>query len=98
MDCNNCPISCALWVLGVSTDELLGSNANRGADNGALSLKLTHRLHRIEALPPARKKLVLQTLDTLLKGASSWETTPSAKAGQGALLKGTVRPFLQRWP
>jgi hypothetical protein len=45
--------------------------ARGSAGNGALSLKLTRRLHRIEALPPARQKLVLQTLDTLLKGASS---------------------------
>jgi hypothetical protein len=29
------------------------------------------RLHRIEELSPARQKLVLQTLDTLLKGATS---------------------------
>jgi transcriptional regulator with XRE-family HTH domain len=58
-------------LLGVSADELLGSKPTRGAAGGALSLKLTRRLHRIEALPPARQKFVLQTLDTLLKGASS---------------------------
>jgi hypothetical protein len=54
-----------------ATDELLGSKVARGAASGPLSLKLTRRLHRIEELSPARQKLVLQTLDTLLKGASS---------------------------
>lgn len=58
-------------MLGVTTDELLGSRAMRGATNGPLSLKLTRRLHRIEELSPARQKLVLQTLDTLLKSAAS---------------------------
>lgn len=57
-------------VLGVTTDELLGSKALRGAGSAPLSLRLTRRLHRIEELSPARQKLVLQTLDTLLKGAS----------------------------
>jgi transcriptional regulator with XRE-family HTH domain len=57
-------------VLKVSADELLGLKKAKGAaGHGALSLKLTRRLQRIERLPPARQKLVLQTLDTLLKGA-----------------------------
>ena len=58
-------------ILGVSTDELLGSRPMRSAANGPLSLKLTRRLHRIEELSPARQKLVLQTLDTILKGPAS---------------------------
>lgn len=60
-------------ILQVSTDELLGlpTPKGTGAGHGELSLKLVRRLKGIEALPPARQKAVLQTLDFLLKGAGS---------------------------
>lgn len=56
-------------ALNVGTDELLGRKPAK-SHAGELSLKLTRRLHRIEALPPARQKMVLQTLDALLRGSS----------------------------
>ena len=60
-------------ILAVSTDELLGMPTTRATGNGhgELSLKLVRRLKGIEALPRARQKAVLQTLDFLLKGAGS---------------------------
>lgn len=35
-----------------------------------MSLRFTRRLNKLSELPPARQKFVLQTLDTVLKGAS----------------------------
>lgn len=62
-------------ILQVSADELLGMPTTRahGTCNGhgELSLKLVKRLKGIEALPRARQKAILQTLDFLLKGAGS---------------------------
>ena len=58
-------------TLSVSTDELLGTKAQRDSANGAMSLRFTRRLNKLSELPPSRQKFVLQTLDTLLKGASS---------------------------
>lgn len=59
-------------VLSVSTDELLGTRAQKGAANaGEISLRFARRINKLSELPPARQKLVLQTLDALLKGASS---------------------------
>lgn len=55
-------------ALKVGTDELLGVKSSRRT-NGVLSLKLTRRLQRIEALSPARQKLLLQTIDTFLRDA-----------------------------
>jgi len=59
-------------VLSVSTDELLGSKAQKSAGNsGEISLRLARRINKLSELPRARQKFVLQTLDALLKGASS---------------------------
>jgi transcriptional regulator with XRE-family HTH domain len=60
-------------ILQVSADALLGMPTTRanGNGHGELSLKLVKRLKGIEALPRARQKAVLQTLDFLLKGAGS---------------------------
>lgn len=55
-------------ALKVSTDELLGVKATKPG-NGALSLKLTRRLKKIEDLPPSQQKTLLLTIDTFLKGA-----------------------------
>ena len=58
-------------ALSASADELLGTKAQKGNAGGAMSLRLTKRLQKLDALPRARQKFVLQTLDALLKGASS---------------------------
>jgi transcriptional regulator with XRE-family HTH domain len=60
-------------ILNVSVDDLLAEPTARtnGNGHGELSLKLVRRLKCIEALPRARQKAVLQTLDFLLKGAGS---------------------------
>jgi transcriptional regulator with XRE-family HTH domain len=58
-------------ALSVSADELLGTKAQKGAANGAMSLRFTRRLNKLSELPPARQKFVLQTLDALLKSVSS---------------------------
>jgi len=55
-------------ALEVSTDELLGFKAPKDKSNG-VSLKILRRVKRIEALPPAQQKILLQTIDTFLKGA-----------------------------
>ena len=57
--------------LSVSADELLGTKPQKGTANGAMSLHFTRRLQKLDALPRAQQKFVLQTLDALLKGASS---------------------------
>lgn len=56
-------------ALGVSTDELLGTQAAKSSGEGQLSLKLTRRLQQIEQLPPVRQKVLLQTIDTFLRDA-----------------------------
>lgn len=58
-------------VLSVSADELLGTRAGKGSTDSAMSLRFTRRLNRLSTLPPAQQKFVLQTLDALLKSASS---------------------------
>jgi transcriptional regulator with XRE-family HTH domain len=58
-------------LLHVSVDELLGHKPSKA--NGASSLKLVRRLKAIEALPPQRQKLVLQTLDALLRDSQRHE-------------------------
>ena len=55
-------------ALEVSTDELLGFRIPKNKSNG-VSLKILRRVKKIEALPPAQQKTLLQTIDTFLKGA-----------------------------
>ena len=57
--------------LSVSADELLGTKPQKGTANGAMSLRFTRRLQKLDGLPRAQQKFVLQTLDALLKSASS---------------------------
>jgi len=45
--------------------------AGKGSAGSAMSLRFTRRLNRLSTLPPARQKFVLQTIDALLKSASS---------------------------
>lgn len=58
-------------ALSVSADELLGTRGQKAGTGAAMSLRLTRRLQKLDALPRARQKFVLQTLDALLKSASS---------------------------
>jgi len=55
-------------VFEVSTDELLGVKPFKSKDS-KVSLKLQRRMQKIDALPPAKQKLILQTIDTFIKGA-----------------------------
>lgn len=54
-------------ALKVSTDELLGMKAAKKA-NSEFDLKLVRRMQKIAQLPPAKQKMLLHTIDTLLKG------------------------------
>ncbi|OFZ18886.1 MAG: hypothetical protein A2X94_03175 [Bdellovibrionales bacterium GWB1_55_8] len=60
-------------ALGVSADELLGLKSSRSAavvhTSSGLSLKIVRRLAKIEQLPAAKQKALLQTLDLFLEGA-----------------------------
>lgn len=53
--------------LEVSADELLGLKISK-KKGGIPSLKLMRRLQKIEALPPAKQKILLQNIDMFLKG------------------------------
>jgi transcriptional regulator with XRE-family HTH domain len=55
-------------ALEVTTDELLGTKASK-KDGKKPSLRITQRLKKIEALPPAQQKTLFKTIDTFLKGA-----------------------------
>ena len=55
-------------ALEVSADELLGLTHSENKSN-VISLKLVRRMKRIEAMPPAKQKTVLKSIDMLLKGA-----------------------------
>lgn len=57
-------------ALSVSADELLGTKAQKASTGAAMSLRLTRRMQKLEALPRAQQKFVLQTLDVLLKSSS----------------------------
>lgn len=62
-------------ALGVTSDDLLGLSAVSPSD--ATSLRITRRLLKIEQLPPAKQKTVLQALDLALK-AVGVEESPKA--------------------
>ena len=57
-------------ALEVSTDQLLGLDHPRKAAP-AVSLNLLRRLERIERLPLGQRKLIVRTIDTLIKGVGS---------------------------
>jgi len=57
-------IRCAA-ILHVSTDELLGVSKSNTDDSP--SLRIMRRVQKIERLPPAKQKAVLQTLDLALQ-------------------------------
>ena len=55
-------------ALNVSADELLGIKPTKN-QNEEPNLALIRRMKRIEKLSPAKQKILLQTIDTFLKGA-----------------------------
>ena len=57
-------------ALEISTDELLGVKPFEGKDV-KVSLKLRRRLQKIDSLPPAKQKVILQTIDTYIKGVEA---------------------------
>ena len=55
-------------LFGISADEFLG--IEKPATNGQkVSVHLTKRMQKIQQLPKARQKVLLQTIDLFLKGA-----------------------------
>jgi len=57
-------------ALEVSTDELLGTKPLKDKDH-RLSLKLLRRMRKIEDLPAAKQKILLQNIDMFLKGVEA---------------------------
>jgi len=54
-------------ALSVTTDEILGLKAVATSRDDAASLRLVRRLRKIELLPPAKQKAIIQTLDMALQ-------------------------------
>lgn len=57
-------------TLGVSMEELIGAPPAANKKRGPTP-KLQQQIERIQRLPKAQQRMVMQTLDTLLKGASA---------------------------
>jgi transcriptional regulator with XRE-family HTH domain len=57
-------------ALEISTDELLGVKPFKNKEV-KISLKLQRRMQKIDALPPAKQKIILQTIDTFIKGVEA---------------------------
>ena len=58
-------------IFGVSTDEILGLKPRKASSGEPANIRLLKRLKKIEALPPAKQRVVLRSLDTLIKGIAS---------------------------
>jgi transcriptional regulator with XRE-family HTH domain len=58
------------FALEVSADELLGIKASKN-EGEKPSLRITQRIKKIEALPPAQQKTLLKTIDTFIKAAQT---------------------------
>jgi transcriptional regulator with XRE-family HTH domain len=54
-------------ALAISTDEILGLSASMPSKGESASLRLVKRLRKIEQLPPAKQKAIIQTLDMALQ-------------------------------
>ena len=54
-------------ALEISADELLGVKPFKSKDV-KVSLKLQRRMKKIDALPPAKQKVILQTIDAFIRG------------------------------
>jgi transcriptional regulator with XRE-family HTH domain len=57
-------------ALEISTDELLGVKPFK-SNAANISLKLLRRMQKIETLPPAKQKVLLQNIDMFLKGVQA---------------------------
>ena len=57
-------------ALDMSTDELLGVKPFKSKDT-KVSLKLQRRMQKIDTLPAAKQKVILQTIDTFIKGVEA---------------------------
>jgi transcriptional regulator with XRE-family HTH domain len=57
-------------ALSISTDELLGVTSFKSSASN-LSLKLMRRMQKIDALPAAKQKVLLQNIDMFLKGVQA---------------------------
>ncbi len=57
-------------ALDMSTDELLGVKPFKSKDT-KVNLKLQRRMQKIDALPTAKQKVILQTIDTFIKGVEA---------------------------
>lgn len=55
-------------ALEITTDELLGTSDKRPLTDGPLSLKVVRRLTKIESLPEHKQRVLLQTIDSFLRG------------------------------
>jgi len=55
-------------ALEVTTDELLGTASAKQKESSP-NLKILRRMKKIEALPQAQQKILLQNIDMFLKGA-----------------------------
>jgi len=59
-------------ALQISADELLGlKHCTNGTGDNTASLKILRRVKRIETLPSAKQKILLQNIDMFLKGAEA---------------------------
>jgi len=59
-------------ALQVSADELLGlKHCKNGTRGNTASLKILRRVKRIETLPSAKQKILLQNIDMFLKGTEA---------------------------
>jgi hypothetical protein len=54
-------------VFGVTADELIGLKASEG-DDQTPNLAIQKRMRQIEQLPPAKRRVILQTIDAFVKG------------------------------
>jgi transcriptional regulator with XRE-family HTH domain len=57
-------------ALDMSTDELLGVKPFKSKET-KVSLKLQRRMQKIDTLPAAKQKVILQTIDTFIKGVEA---------------------------
>lgn len=55
-------------AFGVTSDELIGLKPSDGAGRSP-NLAIQKRMRLIEQLSPAKKRVILQTIDTFIKGA-----------------------------
>jgi transcriptional regulator with XRE-family HTH domain len=57
-------------AFGVTTDELVGLKSSK-INNMKPNLSIQKRMRKIEELPPAKKRVILQTIDTFIKGVEA---------------------------